>query len=94
MMDMLVVAIAKGSHPSAMEPEAAMQLRAETLEKVVQGYARLVTWAELKDDMPKNLKLVEHVRFDSRSRDSSREIGRTWAAPRWMLRLIVRSPFR
>lgn len=36
MMEMLEVAITKGSHPSAMESEAASQLRAETLEKVAQ----------------------------------------------------------
>jgi hypothetical protein len=38
-MEMLEAAIEKGSHPSAMEPEAAGQLRTETLEKVAQGYA-------------------------------------------------------
>jgi hypothetical protein len=32
-------------------------LREETLEKVTQGYARLVTWAELKLDLPKDLKI-------------------------------------
>ena len=56
-MEMLEAAIEKGSHPSAMEPEAAGQLRAETLEKVAQGYARLVTWAELKRNRPRNLKI-------------------------------------
>jgi hypothetical protein len=47
-MEMLEAAIAKGAHPSAMAPEAATQLRNETLEKVEQGYARLITWDELK----------------------------------------------
>ena len=54
-MEMLEAAIEKGSHPSAMEPEAAGQLRTETLEKVAQGYARLVSWTELKQDPPRNL---------------------------------------
>ncbi len=67
-MDMLEAAIAKGSHPSAMEPEVATQLRAETLEKVAQGYARLVTWAELKDDTPKNLKISPIAAIPHKSR--------------------------
>jgi hypothetical protein len=46
-LEMLDAAILKGSHPSAMEPEAAAQLREERLEKLGQGYARLVQWAEL-----------------------------------------------
>ena len=56
-LEMLDAAILKGSHPSAMEPEAAAQLREETLEKVGQGYARLVQWAELQWAPPKNLKI-------------------------------------
>jgi hypothetical protein len=39
-MAMLEAAIGKGLHPSAMEPQTAGQLRAETVEKVAQGYAR------------------------------------------------------
>jgi hypothetical protein len=39
-MEILEAAIAKGAHPLAMVPEAATQLREETLEKVAQGYAR------------------------------------------------------
>jgi hypothetical protein len=46
-LEMLEEAIAKGAHPSAMEPVPAAQLREETLEKVAQGYARLVSWAEI-----------------------------------------------
>jgi hypothetical protein len=38
-MEMLEAAIEKGLHPSAMEPDAAGQLREETLEKVAQGKA-------------------------------------------------------
>jgi hypothetical protein len=67
-MDMLEAAIEKGSHPSAMEPEAAGQLREETLEKVAQGYARLVTWAELKRDPPKNLKISPIAAIPHKSR--------------------------
>jgi hypothetical protein len=52
-MVMLEAVIAKGSHPSAMKPEASTQLREETLEKVAQGYARLVQWSEVKQAPPR-----------------------------------------
>jgi hypothetical protein len=48
-MEMIEAAIRHGAHPSAMQPEAAAQLRAETLEKVEQGYARLVLWEEIQN---------------------------------------------
>jgi hypothetical protein len=57
MMEMFEAAIHKGAHPSALIPEAAKQLREETLEKVAQGYARLVTWAAIKHTPPKMLKI-------------------------------------
>ena len=56
-MEMFEEAMQRRAHPSALVPEAAAQLREETLEKVAQGYARLVTWAELKHNPPKNLKI-------------------------------------
>jgi hypothetical protein len=67
-MDMLEAAIAKGSHPSAMEPEASAQLREETLEKVAQGYARLVEWTEVKRAPPKNLKISPIAAIPHKSR--------------------------
>jgi len=50
-------AIDYAAHPTAQVPEAATALRAETLEKVTQGYARLVKWEDLKLDPPDNLKV-------------------------------------
>jgi hypothetical protein len=44
-------------HHSALSPEAAAQLRDETLEKVTQGYARLVLWDDIKQNPPPNLKV-------------------------------------
>lgn len=52
-MEMLEEAITKVAHPSAMDPIPVAQLRVETLEKVAQGYTRLVSWAELKQNTPK-----------------------------------------
>ena len=65
---MLEAAIAKGAHPSALVPEAATQLRNETLEKVEQGYARLVTWDELKHNLPRNLKISPIAAIPHKSR--------------------------
>ena len=44
-------AVAYGAHPSAENPIAAKALRAETLEKVNQQFARLVPWSELRRAM-------------------------------------------
>jgi hypothetical protein len=67
-MEMLEAAIAKGSHPSARVPEAAAQLRSETLEKVEQGYARLELWEELKKNPPRNLKVSPVAAIPHKSR--------------------------
>ena len=50
-------AIDYAAHPSAQVPEAAQQLRLETLEKVKQGYAKLVLWDDLRQNPPGCLKV-------------------------------------
>ena len=50
-------AIDYAAHPSAKTPLAAKTLRDKTLEKVKQGYARIVHWDDIKDDPPPNLKV-------------------------------------
>ena len=67
-MEMLEAAMERGAHPSALLPEAATQLREETLEKVAQGYARLVSWASLKNNPPKNLKISPIAAIPHKSR--------------------------
>jgi hypothetical protein len=67
-MDMLEAVITRGAHPSALVPEATVQLCKETLEKVEQGYAWLVTWAELKNNPPPNLKISPIVAVPHKSR--------------------------
>jgi hypothetical protein len=67
-MEMLEAAMERGAHPSALLPEAATQLREETLEKVAQGYARLVSWASLKYNPPKNLKISPIAAIPHKSR--------------------------
>jgi hypothetical protein len=67
-IEMLNAAIRKGAHPSAMLPEAATQLRDETLEKVAQGYARLVRWEDIKANPPPNLKISPIAAIPHKSR--------------------------
>ena len=56
-MDIIKTALARGAHPSALQPEPAAQLQAETLEKVKQGYACLVAWDSIKNNPPPTLKI-------------------------------------
>jgi hypothetical protein len=65
---MLDIALAKGAHPSAMEPEASAQLRAESIKKANQGFCRLVPWIDIKDDPPANLKISPIAAIPHKSR--------------------------
>jgi hypothetical protein len=65
---MLEAALHKGAHPLAMVPEAAEQLREETLEKVAQGYAPLVQWLDIKDNPPPNLRISPIAAIPHKSR--------------------------
>ena len=56
--DQLQAAVEYATHPSARLPEAAKYLQEETMEKVNQGYARLVEWDSIKDDPPEQLKIA------------------------------------
>ena len=67
-LDVLETAIARGAHPSAQQLDAAKALHAETLEKVEQGFARLIPWAELKKHLPPNLKLSPIAAIPHKSR--------------------------
>ena len=47
----------RGPHQSAEGKAATIQLWEETADKVKQGYARVVKWKEIKNNMPKKLKI-------------------------------------
>ena len=47
-LDQLDQAVAYGAHPSASTPEAAKALQEKALEKVQQGFAKLIPWKELR----------------------------------------------
>jgi hypothetical protein len=47
----------KGPHKSSKSREAIRQLRKETKEKIRCGYARVVKWGDIKENVPKKLKI-------------------------------------
>ena len=48
-------AVRKGTHVSALHPVARKVLREETMEKVKEGFAKIVKFGDLLRDMPKKL---------------------------------------
>ncbi len=67
-MAMLEAAIARGNHSSAQTPEAVCCLRDEALEKVQQGYARIVKWDDIRDKHHPNLKISPLAAVPHKSR--------------------------
>ena len=57
-VEQMQAAVDYAAHPSAQQPDAAKQLRTETMEKINQGYAKLVDWDEIKKNPPKTLKIA------------------------------------
>ena len=50
-LEQLDQAVAYGAHPSAESPEAAAALRTEALEKVAQGFTKLVPWTTMRQQI-------------------------------------------
>jgi hypothetical protein len=62
-------AIARGPHPSALVPEAMLQLENEVKEKVAKGQARLLDWETLKrEGVPPELKISPIAMIPHKSR--------------------------
>jgi len=61
-------AVARGPHISAKSPETAASICAEMLEKVAQGYARIIRWDDIKDNLPKNIKISPIAAIPHKSR--------------------------
>ena len=55
--DHILLMLRRGPHQSALARKAMIQLRHETLEKRKHGYARVVKWGDIKNDIPPNLKI-------------------------------------
>jgi len=64
----LTAAIERGAHPSACKPAAAAALLKETTEKVAQGYARLIPWDDLKNNLPPNIRISPIAAIPHKSR--------------------------
>ena len=55
--EQMEAAILRGAHPSAKVPEAAAACRAEALERVNDGCAKIVKWSDIKHNPPPQLKI-------------------------------------
>ena len=66
--DQLLAALKYGAHPTAKDPIARACLLAETAEKVDKGFARVVTWGSIKDNIPPKLKLSPVAMIPHKSR--------------------------
>ena len=53
----ITTAIKRGNHSSANEPDAFTYLKLEAQEKVNMGYAKIVKWKDIKDNIPQELKI-------------------------------------
>ena len=60
-LEQLDQAVSYGAHPSASAPEAAQALRDEALDKVKQGFARLVPWSTLRKEIAAGRKLHSKI---------------------------------
>jgi hypothetical protein len=67
-LDLLDEAVRRGAHPSAKEGIAAEALHKETMDKVAQGFARLVPWKELRKNLPAKLKVSPIAAIPHKSR--------------------------
>ncbi len=51
-------AIDHGTHKSALKPDAIMHFKAKVGDKVAKGQARVVLWDNIKNDHPRQLKVL------------------------------------
>ena len=56
-MEQIIIFLEQGPHCSATCKKATRQLRQETEDKIKHKYARVVCWGDIKNNIPKNLKL-------------------------------------
>ena len=64
----IIQALKRGPHKSAKEPIPAKVLREETMEKVKEGYAKIVRWKDIMHNTPKNLKISPVAMIPHKSR--------------------------
>ena len=64
----IIAAIKRGPHISAKQPRAHAALREETANKVSQGFAKVVKWGDIKNNVPNNLKISPIAMIPHKSR--------------------------
>ena len=64
----ILLALQRGAHISAKNPIARKCLIEETKEKVTDGYARVITWRDIKNDIPRHFKLSPVAMIPHKSR--------------------------
>jgi hypothetical protein len=62
------LALQRGPHVSAKQKHAARQLQIETNDKIKHGYARIVKWKNIKDNIPEKLKISPIAMIPHKSR--------------------------
>ena len=65
----IIAAITRGSHPTAKTPVARRYLINQTMAKVKENFAKIVKWGEIKQNIPKNLKISPIAMIPHKSRD-------------------------
>jgi hypothetical protein len=60
--------VARGPHKPALSPEALAHFTKEAAKKVRLGQARIVNWDDIKDNPPKELKIMLIVAFPHKSK--------------------------
>ena len=64
----IMSAIKYGAHPSAKAPDALKCLITEAKEKATNGFAKIITWGQIKNNIPKKFKLSPIAMIPHKSR--------------------------
>ena len=66
--DHIEKAMIRGAHRSALAPLASEELLKETVEKVRNGFAKIIRYGDIKDRLPENLKISPVAMIPHKSR--------------------------
>ena len=68
--DHIEKAMIRGAHRSALAPLASEELLKKTVEKVRNGFAKIIRYGDIKDRLPENLKISPVAMIPHKSRKS------------------------
>ena len=66
--EQILTSIKRGPHISAKDPTAAECLHKETQEKIQGGYAKIISWGDIKNNIPPSLKISPVAMIPHKSR--------------------------